>query len=285
MNNSRKISLVEKNKKFLDILKMKEDTSDVGMDNYVVLMAGGEGNRLRPLTNEIPKPMLKVGNKPILEIIINQFKDFGFKNFIISINYLADIVEGYFSDGSNFGVNIEYIRETKSLGTIGCLRLLKDKLRMPFYVMNGDLLTKVNFYEMFEFHKTGSFGMTLGIRNYQYTLPYGVIDHEGDIITDFSEKPLQSCMINAGVYCLNPGVIDYIPEDLSFDITDLVDICIRNEVNVGGFVIKGYWVDIGQIEDYYRANSEYDFVFKNDIEFLKKNSKKSLFKIYNNKKS
>lgn len=231
-----------------------------GKNNYVVLMAGGRGSRLRPLTNEIPKPMLKVGNKPILEIIMDLFKGYGFNNFIISINYLADMVEGYFGDGSDFGVNIQYFRESKGLGTVGCIRYLKRCLTDPFFVMNGDLLTKLDVESMLRHHINNKFDLTIGVKKYQYTLPYGVVNTEGGKITGIVEKPVESWPVNGGVYCLNPQVIDFIPENGPFDITCLIDNCIKMGANVGAYEINDYWVDIGQIEDYYRANLEYDYV-------------------------
>lgn len=233
---------------------LKNDTHCIQRESYVVLMAGGRGNRLKPLTNEIPKPMLKVGNKPILQIIMELFKDYGFKNFIISINYLADIVEGYFGDGSNFGVNIEYFRESKSLGTAGCIKHLKKSLKKPFYVMNGDLITRLDVGKMMKYHMDNKFDITIGVKKYQYTLPYGVVNIEGGRIKSIVEKPVESCQVNSGIYCLMPHIIDLIPHDEIFDITSLIERCINIGANVGAYEIKDYWMDIGHIEDYYRAN-------------------------------
>ncbi|KNY28619.1 nucleotidyltransferase family protein [Pseudobacteroides cellulosolvens] len=230
-------------------------------ENYVVLMAGGRGNRLKPLTNEIPKPMLKVGNKPILQIIMELFKSYGFENFIISINYLADIVEGYFGDGGSFGVNIEYFRESKGLGTAGCIRHLKKYLKKPFYVMNGDVITKLNVESMMKYHIDNKFDLTIGVKKYQYTLPYGVVNTDGGKIKSIVEKPVESWQVNGGIYCLMPHIIDLIPEDESFDITCLIEKCINNGANVGAYEINDYWVDIGHIEDYYKANHEYAYIY------------------------
>ncbi len=234
-------------------------------DNYVVLMAGGRGRRLKPLTNEIPKPMLKVGNKPILEIIMNLFKSYGFKNFIISINYLADIVEGYFEDGSSFGVNIKYFRESEGLGTIGCIRHLKRYLTKPFFVMNGDLITKLNVENMMNYHLNNKLDITIGVKKYQYTLPYGVVNTDGGKISGIVEKPVESWQVNGGIYCLMPNIIDFIPESGSFDITSLIDKSIKVGANVGAYEINDYWMDIGQIEDYYRANLDYNDICRYNV--------------------
>ncbi|MGM0502720.1 MAG: nucleotidyltransferase family protein [Bacillota bacterium] len=227
-------------------------------DNYVVLMAGGLGTRLRPLTEDTPKPMLKVGNKPILEIIINQFKEYGYQNILISINYKSEKIEKYFGDGSEFGVNIDYIREEKRLGTVGALKLAEDKLNgEPFFLMNGDILTKVNFNSFMSFHKNNGFDLTLATRRHKYQLPYGVVDIDGIEVNKLEEKPTYYHFINAGIYCLNPEMIKYIPENEFFDITDLINIVLEDNRKVGSFPIREYWIDIGQKEDYYQANEDW----------------------------
>lgn len=268
----KQMPLVDENRKVVDIVLLKDIIAEKTRDNFVILMAGGLGSRLRPLTNEIPKPMLKIGDKPILEIIINQFKNHGFKNFIISINYLADIVEGYFGDGSSLDVNIQYVRETKRLGTAGCLKMVQDSLDKPFFVMNGDLLTKLDLDDMMKFHTANGFDMTIGMRMHEYQIPYGVINIDGNSVLDIIEKPVNQCVINAGIYCLNPWLIDYIPENEYFDITSLVELCINSKGKVGGYHIKDYWMDIGQIEDYNKANMDYEAIFKDNIYSSGKNA-------------
>lgn len=261
----KQLPLVDEYKRVIDIVLLRDIIAGHYRDNYVVLMAGGTGSRLRPLTNELPKPMLKIGDKPILEIIINQFKDHGFKNFIISISYLADIVEGFFGDGSNFGADIKYIRETKRLGTAGCIRNIRQYLDKPFYVMNGDLLTKIDFDDMLGYHMENKFDITMGVRKYRHQIPYGVMETHGNRITGLIEKPAVDCTINAGVYCLEPEVIEFIPDNERFDITTLVERCIQSGGTVGGYDIDGYWMDIGQIEEYHKANMDYGYLFKEDF--------------------
>jgi NDP-sugar pyrophosphorylase family protein len=261
MNKSPGYIRGKDNKNTGEIIAIKKNPICDEKENYVVLMAGGRGSRLKPLTNEVPKPMLKVGKKPILETIMDLFKSYGFKNFIISINYLADMVEGYFGDGKSFGVNIQYFRESKMLGTVGCIRYLKKYLTKPFYVMNGDLLTKLDVRSMMDYHIDNKFDLTIGVKKYQYSLPYGVVNTEGGRITSIVEKPVESWMVNGGIYCLKPSVIDFIPNEGSFDITCLIDKCINSGANMGAYEINDYWVDIGQLEDYYRANTEYDYIY------------------------
>lgn len=254
----KQLPLVDEKRRVVGIVLLKDIIAEKTKDNYVVLMAGGLGNRLKPLTENVPKPMLKIGDKPILEIIINQFKKYGFKNFIISINYKADIVEGYLGDGSDLDVNIRYVRETKRLGTAGCLKTLQGVTDKPFFVMNGDILTRLDFEDMMRFHTANRFDFTMGLRKYEQQIPYGVIETDGNEISALKEKPVNEYTINAGVYCLNPGLIEYIPEDEYFDITSLVEIALEKGHKIGGYVIKDYWTDIGRIEDYNKANDDYD---------------------------
>ncbi len=275
----KQMPIVDEDRKVIDIVLLKDIITQKSKDNYVVLMAGGMGSRLRPLTDDLPKPMLKVGEKPILEIIMNQFKNYGFTNFIISINYKADIVEGYFGDGSDFDINIQYVRETKRLGTAGCLKLIEQSLSKPFYVMNGDLLTRLDFEDMLKFHVANKFDMTMGVRQYEYQIPYGVIDIDGNSISAITEKPVNNCTINAGVYCVSPELIEYIPKNEYYDITSLITTCLHDRRKIGSYHIKDYWMDIGRIEDYNKANTEYESIFSDlSIKRSKSNNRKMIIR-------
>lgn len=222
--------------------------------NIVVLMAGGLGTRLWPLTEHIPKPMLKVGDKPILETIIEGFKEVGFVNFIISVNYKKDIIENYFQDGSHFGVNITYIEENKRMGTAGALSLLKEKPKDSFFVMNADLLTKTNYRQLLEFHRENESLATLCVREYEYQIPYGVITTDEHRLVSIQEKPVQKSYVNAGIYVLNPEILSYVPQNEFYDMPELLEkaILLNNQISV--FPLREYWLDIGRIEDYDRAN-------------------------------
>ena len=175
--------------------------------NKVVLMAGGLGTRLRPLTDELPKPLLQVGNKPILETIINGFAKYGFKNIVLSVSYKAEMIEEYFGDGSKFGVNIEYVHENKRMGTAGALSLMKEKLTEPFFVMNGDLLTNVNFEHMLEYHHSNHAKATMGVREYDFQVPYGVVNVHGHDILSIEEKPVHKFFVSGGIYILDTNVL------------------------------------------------------------------------------
>ena len=227
----------------------------------VVLMVGGLGTRLRPLTEKTPKPMLKVGGKPILETIILNFKKYGFVNIILSVSYKSELIEEYFRDGSDFGVNIEYIREEQRMGTAGALSLMKDKLHEPFFVMNGDLLTNINFEQMMDYHLSNSSIATMGVREYDFQIPYGVVNIDDGEITSIKEKPIHKFFVSGGVYILDTKSLDFIPDNEFYDMPTLFEKLIENGLKSVSFPIHEYWLDIGRMEEYKRANDEYYEVF------------------------
>ena len=229
--------------------------------NRVVLMVGGLGTRLRPLTEHTPKPMLKVGNRPILETIILNFKKYGFTHIILSVSYKSEIIEAYFKDGSEFGVHIEYIHEEKRMGTAGALSLIKEKLNEPFFVMNGDLLTNINFEHMLEYHLSNDATATMGVREYDFQVPYGVVNIAGIEIQSIEEKPLHRFFVSGGVYTLNPEVLEYIPDNTFYDMPTLFEKMIVEKKKSISFPIREYWLDIGRVEEFEKANSEYHEVF------------------------
>ena len=229
--------------------------------NVVVLMVGGLGTRLRPLTNDTPKPLLKVGNKPILETIIESFSRYGFKDFILSINYKSEMFENYFGDGSTLGVNITYIHERKRLGTAGALSLMQGKLQEDFFVMNGDLLTNINFDYLLKFHKESDAKATMCVREYDFQVPYGVVDIADGVVKSIVEKPIHKFFVSAGVYMLSPSTLSNIPKDTFYDMPTLFEKLIKLEEKTVSFPLREYWLDIGRIEEYEKANMEYDEVF------------------------
>jgi len=229
--------------------------------NRVVLMVGGLGTRLRPLTNAVPKPMLKVGDRPILETIILNFKKHGFVHIILSVRYKAEQIMDYFGDGSAFGVKIEYLKEEQRMGTAGALGLIQSKLEEDFFVMNGDLLTNMNFATMMEYHLNHKAHATMGVREYEYQVPYGVVHVEGNRIQSIQEKPVQHFFVSGGVYILNPKVLSYIPPETFFDMPTLFERLIADKKRAISFPIRDYWLDIGRMEEFEKANREYDEVF------------------------
>ena len=229
--------------------------------NRVILMAGGLGTRLRPLTEDTPKPLLEVGKKPILETIIESFAKYGFVNITISVNYKADMIKDYFGDGSKFGINIDYIEEIKRLGTAGALGLLQNRPQEPFFVMNADLLTNVNFSHLLDFHSHENSVATMCVREYEYQVPYGVIETKGSIVTSIKEKPIQKFFVNAGIYTLSPQVFEYIPKNEFYDMPTLFEELIKNNLKPISFPIHEYWMDIGRISDFEQAQNEFSNVF------------------------
>jgi len=229
--------------------------------NKVVLMVGGLGTRLRPLTTHTPKPMLKVGDKPILETIILNFKKYGFVNIILSVSYKSEMIEEYFKDGREFGVNIEYIHEDKRMGTAGALSLIQEKLQEPFFVMNGDLLTNINFEHMMEYHLSNSAMATMGVREYDFQVPYGVVNIDGEDIVSIEEKPTHKFFVSAGIYILSPNATKYLPQNEFYDMPTLFEKLIALKLKCISFPIHEYWLDIGRIEEFRKANIEYDEVF------------------------
>lgn len=230
-------------------------------DNLVVLMAGGLGSRLKQLTTDIPKPLLKVGDKPILETILLNFIEHGFRRFYVSVNYRAEMIETYFGDGSRWGVEIDYLREDRKLGTAGALGLLPERPTEPVLVMNGDLLTKVNFQQLLDFHLEHKAIATMCVREYDFQVPYGVVKLDQHRITSIEEKPVQRFFVNAGIYVLQPEVLNLIPDGLPLDMPPLFDKLLELEKETAVFPVREYWIDIGRVSDFERANGEFDKVF------------------------
>jgi dTDP-glucose pyrophosphorylase len=226
-------------------------------DNPVFIMAGGFGTRLRPLTDNCPKPMLKIGNKPILEILLQQFIEHGFHKFFISTHYLPDVITDYFGDGSRFGVDIQYVYEETPLGTGGALGLLPDDaLSLPLIMINGDILTKVDFDKLLHFHEGHDVVSTMCVREYEYQVPFGVIESDGLYIEGMIEKPLHRFFVNAGVYVVDPKVCASLVEASYIDMPSLLERHISNGDKVLQFPIHEYWLDIGRMDDFKRAQMD-----------------------------
>jgi dTDP-glucose pyrophosphorylase len=256
------IPIVDEEYRVLGIQEINDLIKPSSKPNIVVLMVGGLGSRLRPLTEETPKPMLKVGNKPILQTIVEKFAEYGFNEIVMCVNYKSHIIQDYFGDGSAFGVNITYIFEEERMGTAGALSLLKTLPNDPFFVMNGDLLTNINFDHLCNYHLTQNAMATMCVREYDFQVPYGVVNMEGNTILSIQEKPVHKFFVSAGIYMLNPDVIRYIPKNQFYDMPSLFEALIQQDQKAVSFPIREYWLDIGQMEEYERANKEYAGVFQ-----------------------
>ena len=251
------IPIVDENGIVIGIEVIEELIKPKEKNNKVILMVGGLGTRLRPLTEKVPKPLLKVGDKPILETIIENFKKYGFVNFILTINYKGEMIKDYFKDGSKFGVNIEYVEEKKRMGTAGSLSLLKERPKEPFFVMNGDLLTTLNYEHFLDYHISNNSIATMAVKEYEIQVPFGVVNLEDNRIVSIEEKPIHKFFVNAGIYVLSPECLDYIPKDEYFDMPSLFKKLIEDNKKTVSFPIREYWMDIGRLEEYERANREY----------------------------
>ena len=251
------IPIVNENFTLVGIEEVNDLITPKEYKNKIVLMVGGLGTRLRPLTNDTPKPLLKVGNKPILETIIENFSKYGFKHFILSVNYKSEMIQKYFGNGSHFGVNIEYVLEDQRMGTAGALSLMRDKLKDDFFVMNGDLLTNINYEHLLDYHLKDKATATMCVKEYDFQIPYGVVNIKNNHILSISEKPIHKFFVNAGIYMLNPSVLKFIPDGEFFDMPTLFDYLISNKQKNISFPIREYWLDIGEIKEYEKANIEY----------------------------
>lgn len=232
-------------------------------ENIVFLMAGGFGKRLRPLTFDVPKPLLKVGNKPILETILEQFVLSGFRNFFISTHYKAEMVRSFFGNGEKWGVKIQYVYEERPRGTAGALGLLPDDIPdLPIIVMNGDLLTKINFDHLLQFHSEQKGIATMCVREYDFKVPYGVVQTDGRKITGIVEKPVHRFFVNAGIYVLEHKLAKRIEGEQPLDMPDLLEKCVDNAEDVIMYPVHEYWLDIGNMPDYQRANDDAGSFFR-----------------------
>jgi dTDP-glucose pyrophosphorylase len=222
---------------------------------HAVIMAGGCGERLRPLTEDLPKPMLPVGGRPLMEQVIGQLRDAGVRRVCVSTHYKAEKITKHFGDGRDFGVEISYLTEDQPLGTAGALSLMTPT-QEPLLVVNGDVLTRVDFRAMLKFHREHRAHLTVGVRQYGLCVPYGVVEHDGALVTSIREKPLLQFLVNAGIYLLEPEAHRHIPCGQRFDMTDLIPRLLDSRLTVVSFPIVEYWVDIGEHAEYARAQMD-----------------------------
>lgn len=233
------------------------------LSNPIFIMAGGFGTRLQPLTDYCPKPMLRVGDKPMLEHLINQFKSQGFYNFYISTHYLPEVITSYFGKGDNWGVSIDYIYEEKPLGTGGALGLLPKNLpELPIILMNGDVLTNINYSQILQHHTSNSFDATLCVKESEYSIPFGVIETENQLIINMVEKPTYHYKINTGIYVLNPEIVASVKRNEIIDLPTLLERHRKENKRIGTFTSYDYWLDIGQMKDYQKAQQDIEYLFK-----------------------
>lgn len=231
-------------------------------DQWVVVMAGGLGSRLQELTRDTPKPMLKVGNRPLLETIVLGYAEQGFRHFYFAVNYKADQIESHFGNGSALGVEIRYLRETKRMGTAGALSLLPESPQQPFIVTNADLLTKENYGRMLDLHVESGCAATMAVRDYEMQVPFGVVHHRDGYIQSIEEKPVQRFVVSAGMYVLSPDVLELVPRGKYLDMPSLFEALVQRGMRTRCHHTEGYWLDIGRLPDYERANNDFGEFFQ-----------------------
>ena len=255
-NNFLLIPILNNKKEIIDIKKLEEDVNKTSFNNTVLIMAGGFGKRLRPYTDKIPKPMLKIYGVPILERIICNFRDYGFKNFIISTFYKSKKISNYFKNGKKLKINITYINEKKPLGTAGALSLIPKKIKDSIIVANGDVLTKLNPVTLINYHEDNKFDFTVTSINYNYQLPFGSIDIKKNKIFSLEEKPKIVYKINAGIYVVSSKIYKKIKKNVNISMTDLIKTLIIKKKKVGAFPIYENWDDIGDKKTFNKLNNQ-----------------------------
>lgn len=255
------LPIIDNERRVVGLANLHDILSKSRHDNPVFLMAGGFGTRLRPLTNNCPKPMLKIGDKPILEQILLSFIDAGFHRFFISTHYMPEVIRDYFGNGDKWGISIQYVHEDEPLGTGGALGLLPhDEIDQPLFMMNGDLLTTMNLHGFLEFHEKNQSIATMCVREHQYQVPYGVITSEGVAIKSIVEKPVHRFFINAGIYLLSPKLVRSVASGQRVDMPTLLEKEISQGETVNMFPIHEYWLDVGRLDDFNKAQEEFELV-------------------------
>ncbi len=252
------IPVVDDGGLLVGLFSQKDLLHSVRKDNWVFLMAGGYGTRLRPLTDQCPKPMLKVGDKPLLQVILESYLAAGFHKFYISVHYMAEAITGFFGDGSRWNATIRYIEEKNPLGTAGALGLLPTVDDRPLLMMNGDVLTKVDIGQLLRFHEENGSDLTMCVREYDFTVPYGVVETSGRRVTKITEKPVHRFFVNAGIYVLSPQVVAEVGKDAKLDMPDLAGKLVNDGRDVSVFPIHEYWLDIGRPDDFRQAQEQFD---------------------------
>jgi len=257
----KQLPIVDKDGRLVGLELLDDMLSAPKAENWVVIMAGGLGTRLRPITEDIPKPLVPVGGRPVLETIIEQLAGQGFTRIFLAVNYLADQVRHHFGDGSRWGVRIDYLEEETRMGTAGALTLLPARPTAPFLVMNADLVTDIDFRRLLGFHGDQTADATMCVREYKFQVPYGVVETQGNRITTLTEKPTHSYFVNSGIYALEPEVLDLVPHGHFYDMTTLFDDLLARDGHGVVFPVHEYWIDIGQFDDLEKARTEFQAVF------------------------
>ena len=252
-NKLFQIPVVGEDRRLVDLHLWEELSSPTSRENTILIMAGGKGTRLLPKTEKTPKPMLRLGGKPILEHIIERAKSEGFSRFILAIHHLGEVIEEYFSDGKSLGVKISYVKEKTPLGTAGALSLIEPKPSEPIIVTNGDVLTDIRYGDLLDFHIQNNAKATMAVQVHETKIPYGVVQTKGVFITGFEEKPTQAFLINAGVYVMEPDCFVFLQEGKEINMSDLFETLIGHNLPTLAYLIHESWIDIGGHDEFATA--------------------------------
>ncbi len=234
-------------------------------DNIVFIMAGGLGTRLKPLTDDLPKPLLTVGGYPMLELLIRNFASYGFYRFVIAVNYKADLIMQTIGNGEQYGVEVDYVIEQKKLGTAGALSLLNENPAQPMIVTNADILTNMDFAKLLQMHEASYADVTLCSRQYQYTVPFGVLQVDGADLVRIEEKPQHTARVNAGIYVFNPSILKQVPHATKIDMPMLLQQLLEKNYHVATYSIDEYWLDVGRVEELKRAQLDCEKLFWHEL--------------------
>jgi NDP-sugar pyrophosphorylase family protein len=253
----QQLPLLDTEGSVVDLVTLQDlEKAPISSPARAIIMAGGTGTRLLPLTENTPKPMLPIGNRPMLEHIISQLREAGIQQVHLATHHLSEQIADYFQQGQELDVHIDYLKEPVPLGTAGSLRML-NRPKETLLVVNGDILTTLDYRAMLAYHKKHQADLSIAVRLYDVEVPYGVVNVEETKVTGLLEKPTYTFAVNAGIYCLEPSACDFIPASCRFDMTELVEALIKNERTVVSFPIHEYWVDIGRPDDYARAQKDF----------------------------
>ncbi len=251
------IPIVSNGNEIVGIFTLDNVSKNISRKNPVFIMAGGFGTRLKPLTDNCPKPMLPVGGVPLLELTLTRLKNQGFTNFIISTHFLPEIIQDHFLDGSNLGVDIVYVHESQPLGTGGALSLLPENVtKMPLIILNGDILTDLDFTKLLHLHESKNFDVTMCLREIETQISYGVVETEDGYVTSLKEKPAYRHNINTGIYVVSPDFVRSMKYNRKIDMPEHIEVRIDNGYKVGSLKHTGYWLDIGRVSDYEKAQKD-----------------------------
>ena len=253
----RHLPLLDAERRVAGLLQLEDLIALPPLDSPAVIMAGGEGKRLRPLTETTPKPLVEVAGKPLVEMMIEGLRRSGVTDVIVALHHKSAMIRERLGDGTRFGVRLDYVVEPRPLGTMGALTLLRDRLRVPFFVVNADILTRCDFRAMWEFHRRSApAAMTVGVSLHQVDIPYGEFTLHDGRVTRVEEKPRKEFPVNAGIYLVDPTAIDLIPAGEYFDATDMIRALVDRGHVVAAHLIREYWLDVGRLPDLEKANRD-----------------------------